>query len=38
MNNTISELISFLVFVFVVHRMLRELDQDNEDATPQKKT
>jgi hypothetical protein len=37
MNNTISELISFLVFVFVVHRMRRELDQGNEDATPQKK-
>ena len=38
MNNTIRELISFLVFVFVVHRMRRELDQGNEDATPQKKT
>jgi hypothetical protein len=38
MNNTIRELISFLVFVFVVHRMERELDQGNEDATPQKKT
>jgi hypothetical protein len=38
MNNTIIELISFLVFVFVVHRMRRELDQGNEDATPQKKT
>jgi hypothetical protein len=38
MNNTIRELISFLVFVFVVHRMQRELDQGNEDATPQKKT
>jgi hypothetical protein len=38
MNNTICELISFLVFVFVVHRMRRELDQGNEDATPQKKT
>jgi hypothetical protein len=38
MNNTISELISFLVFVFIVHRMRRELDQGNEDATPQKKT
>jgi hypothetical protein len=38
MNNTISELISFLVFVFVVYRMRRELDQGNEDATPQKKT
>ena len=37
MNNTIRELISFLVFVFV-HRMQRELDQGNEDATPQKKT
>jgi hypothetical protein len=38
MNNTIRELISFLVFVFVVHRTRRELDQGNEDATPQKKT
>jgi hypothetical protein len=38
MNNTIRELISFLVFVFVVHRMRRELDQGNEDAIPQKKT
>jgi hypothetical protein len=38
MNNTISELISFLVVVFVVHRMRRELDQGNENATPQKKT
>jgi hypothetical protein len=38
MNNTIRELISFLVFVFVVHRMRRELDQGNEDETPQKKT
>jgi hypothetical protein len=38
MNNTIRELISFQVFVFVVHRMRRELDQGNEDATPQKKT
>jgi hypothetical protein len=38
MNNTIRELISFLVFVFVVHRMQKELDQGNEDATPQKKT
>ena len=38
MNNTIRELISFLVFMFVVHRMRRELDQGNEDATPQKKT
>jgi hypothetical protein len=38
MNNTIRELISFLVFVFIVHRMRRELDQGNEDATPQKKT
>jgi hypothetical protein len=38
MNNTICELISFLVFVFVVHRIQRELDQGNEDATPQKKT
>jgi hypothetical protein len=38
MNNTIRELISFLVFVFVVHMMRRELDQGNEDATPQKKT
>ena len=38
MINTIRELISFLVFVFVVHRMRRELDQGNEDATPQKKT
>jgi hypothetical protein len=38
MNNTISELISFLVVVFVVHRMQRELDQGNEDATPEKKT
>jgi hypothetical protein len=38
MNNTIRELISSLVFVFVVHRMRRELDQGNEDATPQKKT
>jgi hypothetical protein len=38
MNNIIRELISFLVFVFVVHRMRRELDQGNEDATPQKKT
>jgi hypothetical protein len=38
MNNTIRELISFLVFEFVVHRMRRELDQGNEDATPQKKT
>jgi hypothetical protein len=38
MNNTIRELISFLVFVFVVHRMRRELDQGNEDATPQMKT
>jgi hypothetical protein len=38
MNNTICELISFLVFVFVVHRMQRELDQGHEDATPQKKT
>jgi hypothetical protein len=38
MNNTIRELISFLMFVFVVHRMRRELDQGNEDATPQKKT
>jgi hypothetical protein len=38
MNNTIRELISFLVFVFVVHRMRRKLDQGNEDATPQKKT
>jgi hypothetical protein len=38
MNNTIRELISFLVFAFVVHRMRRELDQVNEDATPQKKT
>jgi hypothetical protein len=37
-NNTIRELISFLVFMFVVHRMRRELDQGNEDATPQKKT
>jgi hypothetical protein len=37
MNNTIRELISFLVFVFVVHRMQRELDQGNEDATPQKR-
>jgi hypothetical protein len=38
MINTTCELISFLVFVFVVHRMRRELDQGNEDATPQKKT
>jgi hypothetical protein len=38
MNNTIRELIRFLVFVFVVHRMRRELDQGNEDATPQMKT
>jgi hypothetical protein len=38
MNNTIRELISFLVFVFVVHKMRRKLDQGNEDATPQKKT
>jgi hypothetical protein len=38
MNNTIRELIRFLVFVFVVHKMRRELDQGNEDATPQKKT
>jgi hypothetical protein len=36
MNNTIRELISFLVFVFVVHRMRRELDQGNKDATPKK--
>jgi hypothetical protein len=38
MNNTIRELISVLVFVFVVHRMQRGLDQGNEDATPQMKT
>jgi hypothetical protein len=38
MNNTIRELIKFLVFVFVVHRMRRGLDQGNEDATPQMKT
>jgi hypothetical protein len=38
MINTTCELISFLVFVFVVHRMRRELDQGNEDATPQMKT
>ena len=38
MNNTIRELIRFLVFVFVVHRMRRGLDQGNEDATPQMKT
>jgi hypothetical protein len=37
MNNTIRELISFLVVVFVVHRMRRELDQGNEDATPQRR-
>jgi hypothetical protein len=38
MNNTIRELIRFLVFVFVVHRMRKGLDQGNEDATPQMKT
>jgi hypothetical protein len=38
MNNTIRELIRVLVFVFVVHRMRRGLDQGNEDATPQMKT
>jgi hypothetical protein len=27
-----------LVFIIIVHRMQRELDQGNEDATPQKKT
>jgi hypothetical protein len=38
MNNTIRELIRFLVVVFVVHRMRRGLDQGNKDATPQMKT
>jgi hypothetical protein len=38
MNNTIRGLICLLVFIIIVHRMRRELDQGNEDATPQKKT
>jgi hypothetical protein len=31
MNNTIRELISFLVFVFVVHRMRREFSEEIQD-------
>jgi hypothetical protein len=38
MINTTCELICLLVFIIIVHRMRRELDQGNEDATPQKKT
>jgi hypothetical protein len=38
MINTTCGLISLLVFIIIVHRMQGELDQGNEDATPQKKT
>jgi hypothetical protein len=38
MINTTCGLICLLVFIIIVHRMRRELDQGNEDATPQKKT
>jgi hypothetical protein len=38
MINTTFGLICLLVFIIIVHRMQRELDQGNEDATPQKKT
>jgi hypothetical protein len=38
MINTTCGLICLLVFIIIVHMMQRELDQDNEDATPQKKT
>jgi hypothetical protein len=38
MVNTTCGLICLLVFIIIVHRMRRELDQGNEDATPQKKT
>jgi hypothetical protein len=38
MINTTCGLICLLVSIIVVHRMRRELDQGNEDATPQKKT
>jgi hypothetical protein len=38
MINTTCGLICLLVFIIIVHRMQRELDQGNEDATPQKKT
>jgi heme/copper-type cytochrome/quinol oxidase subunit 2 len=37
MINTACGLICLLVFIIIVHRMRRELDQGNEDATPQKK-
>jgi hypothetical protein len=38
MVNITCGLMSFLVFVFVVHMMRRGLDKGTEDATPQKKT
>jgi hypothetical protein len=38
MINTTCGLISLPVFIIIVHRKQRELDQGNEDATPQKKT
>jgi hypothetical protein len=38
MINTTCGLICLPVFIIIVHRMQRELDQGNEDATPQKKT
>ena len=38
MINTTCGLICLLVFIILVHRVRRELDQGNEDATPQKKT
>jgi hypothetical protein len=38
MINTTCGLICLLVFIIIVHRMQRELDQGNEDAIPQKKT
>jgi hypothetical protein len=34
MINTTCELICLLVFMFIVHRMRRGLDEDTEDATP----
>jgi hypothetical protein len=38
MINTTYGLICLLVFIIIVHRMRRERDQGNEDATPQKKS